>query len=70
MGDGSMPETGVGGGVNDNHWITLGSEMQHRLLGKNGFFTDLAFDNPAVNDNGTPHDHSDDYYEGGRALPR
>lgn len=67
MGDGSMPETGVGGGVNDNHWITLGSEMQHRLLGKNGFFTDLAFDNPAVNDNGTPYDHSDDYYEGGRA---
>ena len=58
---------GTTGGAIDNHWIAMTSEMRHHLTGKNGFFTDLAFDNPAVNDNGTPSNPNDDYYEGGRA---
>lgn len=57
----------VVGGGDDRHQITFSSNMRGRLLKKAGFFTDLGFDNPAVNDNGTPDDTKDDYYEGGRA---
>ena len=57
----------VVGGGDDRHQITFSSSMRGRLLKKAGFFTDLGFDNPAVNDNGTPDDTKDDYYEGGRA---
>ena len=57
----------VVGGGDDRHQITFSSSMRGRLLKKAGFFTDLGFDNPSVNDNGTPDDTKDDYYEGGRA---
>lgn len=51
----------------DTHHITFDDVMRQKLLGKNGFFTDLGFDAPEVNDNGTPEDPSDDYYTKGRA---
>ena len=57
----------VVGGGGDRHQITFSSGMRGRLLKKAGFFTDLGFDNPAVNNNGTPGEANDDYYEGGRA---
>lgn len=50
-----------------NSSITFDGKMRQKLLGKNGFFTDLGFDAPEVNDNGTPEDPSDDYYTKGRA---
>lgn len=49
-----------------NH-ITFNSAMRDRLLGKHGFFTDLGFDAPELDDNGTPDDKRDDFYKGGRA---
>lgn len=51
----------------DTHHIIFGPKMTQRLLGANGFFTDLGFDAPEINDNGTPEDPSDDYYTKGRA---
>ncbi len=46
------------------------ADLKDRFLGKNGLFTDLAFDNPPRNDNGTPEFKGDDYYDGpGRRAP-
>ncbi|WP_022868598.1 hypothetical protein [Schaalia vaccimaxillae] len=58
---------GITGGAIDNHSITFDFDMRQRLLGANGFFTDLGFDSPEVNNNGTPDDQSDDFYVAGRA---
>jgi hypothetical protein len=44
-------------------------DMKDRLLGKNGMFTDLAFDSPEVNGNGTPKFSGDDHYEGSGRAP-
>ncbi len=65
-GDTTYEEDGVVS-RSDGHWIKFTPDTAKRLLGSNGFFCDLGFDNPPSNDNGTPDDLSDDYYEGGRA---
>lgn len=58
---------GVVTGAGGRHFIAFDRVMSQRLLGKNGFFTDIGFDNPEISDNGTPDDKSDDFYIGGRA---
>lgn len=65
--DEAAQHNGTVTGADGRHQIAFDNAMRDRLLGKNGFFTDIGFDNPEVNDNGTPNDKSDDYYVGGRA---
>ena len=45
----------------------LNQQMHDKLFGKNGMFTDLAFDQPKqLKGQGTPDYYGDDKYEGGR----
>lgn len=58
---------GVSGGAVENSRLHFPSDFRMRIFGKNGMFADLGFDEPAVDDHGTPNDKSDDTYVGGRA---
>lgn len=58
---------GVSGGVTENSHFHFPQDFKMRIFGKNGLFADLGFDEPAVDNHGTPHDKSDDTYVGGRA---
>jgi hypothetical protein len=50
---------------NDGWLLELSPDLADRIIGRNGLFTDLAFDAP-LHDNGTPDDPSDDVYLTGR----
>ena len=51
--------------LNDGYLINLGPDLVNRIIGKNGLFTDLAFDRP-VDINATPDDPTDDQTAAGR----
>ncbi|WP_164546666.1 hypothetical protein, partial [Actinobaculum sp. 352] len=51
----------------DGYVIALDSEMRDSIFGANGMIRDLGFDSPVRNNNGTPGNLTDDYWEGGRA---
>ena len=51
----------------DGHGFAFGKEWANRFLGEGGLFIDLGFDDPPIDDHGTPDDPSDDTYVGGRA---
>ncbi|AWE41770.1 MULTISPECIES: hypothetical protein [unclassified Actinobaculum] len=52
---------------NGDYQIVFDTYMRAKLLGPDGVILDLGFDEPELNNNGTPDDESDDYWEGGRA---
>ena len=51
----------------DDFIVHFDDGMITSLQGANGMLRDLGFDAPERNDNGTPEDLTDDYWEGGRA---
>lgn len=46
--------------------FSIGQDMSSRMLGKDGLFSDLAFDKAYVDTHGTPDDPKDDTYYRGR----
>ena len=61
--EGHYSTFGAGGTGPDGHTFVFPKEFANRLLGSNGLFVDLGFDQPEPNNNGTD-DPSDDFYEG------
>ncbi|RTE47682.1 hypothetical protein [Actinobaculum sp. 352] len=51
----------------DDFVVAFDEKTLTKLHGANGMLRDLGFDTPVRNDNGTPNDLTDDYWEGGRA---